>query len=153
MKSLFSRLAQAVVLMTMFVFLSAGSAYAAAPHKQPNVEIFVFPGTNMPRIGLDKILDDVEFVSMDGDRTQRRDVFRGTWKNSPEQLLARINGAISANTQWSPVPVEGGGRSTSVWVFTDKRGQDWKGVLEIGRDSANPCKVLVTATVQKVLLV
>jgi hypothetical protein len=107
----------------------------------------------MPRIGLDKILDDVEFVSMDGDRTQWRDVFRGTWKNSPEQLLARINGAISANSQWSPVPVEGGGSSTSVWVFKDKTGQDWKGVLEIGRDSSNPCKVLVTATVQKVLLV
>src|ERR1700719_1329427 len=134
MRSLF-RLAQAVVLMSLFVFLAAGSA-GAAPRKQPNVAIFVFPGTNMPRIGLDKILDDVEFVSMDGDRTQQRDVFRGTWKNSPAQLLARINGAISANTQWSPVPVEGGGGSTSVWVFTDKRGQDWKGVLEIGRDSA-----------------
>jgi len=152
MRSFFSRLAQAMVLMSLFVFLSAGSA-GAAPRKQPNVDIFVFPGTNMPRIGLDKILDDVELVSNDGDRTQRRDVFRGTWTNSPEQLLDRIDGAISANTHWLPVSAEGGEHTTSVWFFRDKAGQDWKGMLEIGRDCSDPGKVLVTATVQKVLLV
>lgn len=126
MRSIFSRLAQAIVLMTLVTFLTTASA--AAPRKQPSVEIFVFPGVqtaNMPRIGLDKILDDVEFVSMNGDQTQWRNVFRGTWSNSSEQLLARIDGAISANTRWSPVRAEAGERSTSVWIF---QGQDRPGL-------------------------
>lgn len=104
---------------------------------------------NMPRISLDKILENLELVSMHGDRNQWGDVFRGTWKCSSEQLLARIDDAISVSTQWSRVN-ESHGNATSVWHFQDKSGQDWKGVLQIARDTSNPGKVLVTATIQKV---